>query len=68
MARKDGYVAEHRLIMAKYIGRPLTRTECVHHIDHNPAKNNIENLMLFANNTEHKNYEAKNFQENKKKK
>lgn len=58
MARKDGYIMEHRLFMAKKIGRLLTKEEVVHHIDHNPLNNNIENLMLFANNSLHKKYEA----------
>jgi hypothetical protein len=58
MARKDGYIMEHRLIMAQSIGRLLTKTEVVHHIDHNPSNNCINNLMLFASNAEHKAHEA----------
>lgn len=58
MARKNGYVAEHRLIMAQYIGRILLKTEVVHHIDHNPMNNIIDNLMLFPTNRDHKKYEA----------
>ena len=58
MARKNGYIAEHRLVMAKKIGRLLTKEEVVHHIDHNPLNNNIDNLMLFANNSLHKKYES----------
>ena len=54
MARKDGYVMEHRLVMAKHLGRCLNKVEVVHHIDHNPSNNKIENLMLFKNNAEHK--------------
>ena len=57
MARKDGYIMEHRLIMAKHLGRLLERVEVVHHIDHDPANNSVENLMLFATNAEHKRYE-----------
>ena len=58
MARKDGYIMQHRLVMAQHLGRLLTRTEVVHHEDHNPSNNNIENLVLFANNGEHKRYEG----------
>lgn len=58
MARKDGYIMEHRLIVAQYIGRCLERSEVVHHIDHNPLNNNLSNLMLFSSNTAHKKYEA----------
>jgi len=59
MSRKDGYVAEHRLILAQHLGRCLTKTEVVHHINHNPKDNRLENLMLFKNNQEHKLYEAR---------
>ena len=57
MARKDGYVMEHRLAVALEICRPLTRTECVHHINHDATDNRLENLMLFATNADHKRYE-----------
>ena len=58
MARKDGYVMEHRLIVAQHIGRLLPRTEVVHHKNHDPSNNSPENLMLFASNQAHKKYEA----------
>jgi hypothetical protein len=57
MARKDGYVMEHRLNVAVEIGRALTRTECVHHVNHDATDNRLENLMLFATNADHKRYE-----------
>lgn len=43
-----GYIMEHRLIMEQHIGRYLTKYEHVHHIDHNPKNNNIENLLLLS--------------------
>jgi len=58
MARKDGYVMEHRLVVAQHLGRCLKRTEVVHHKDHDPTNNNPDNLMLFASNSQHKRYEA----------
>jgi len=57
MARKDGYVMEHRLFVAQAIGRPLLRTECVHHEDHDPTNNALDNLALFVSNRDHKLYE-----------
>ena len=57
MARKDGYVMEHRLLVAQELCRPLLRSEVVHHLDHDPTNNQIENLMLFASNRDHKLHE-----------
>lgn len=58
MARKDGYIMEHRLVMAMHLGRMLARTEVVHHKDHNTRNNSIENLQLFSTNGEHKRAEG----------
>lgn len=54
MARTDGYVMEHRLVMARRIGRLLTRVECVHHVDHDPLNNDLPNLELWPDNRSHK--------------
>jgi len=54
MARKDGYVMEHRIVMALMVGRRLDRMECVHHRDHNPLNNEPSNLELWPTNRDHK--------------
>lgn len=54
MARSDGYVMEHRLVMAEWCRYLLNRTECVHHIDHNPLNNARKNLELWPDNRSHK--------------
>lgn len=61
MARKDGYIMEHRLVMAQMCGRPLTRTEVVNHINHNPRDNRPENLELWPDNASHKRGEVGRF-------
>lgn len=46
MATGLGYVPEHRLVMARQIGRPLRPDETVHHIDGDKQHNDPENLQL----------------------
>ena len=39
-------VLEHRLVMAEYLGRPLLRSEDVHHKNENTLDNQIGNLEI----------------------
>lgn len=46
MADSMGYVMEHRLILALYIGRALCKNEYVVHLDGNTMNNEISNLRV----------------------
>lgn len=53
-ANISGYVYNYRLVMEKMIGRYLTPEEVVHHLDDDPTNDEPSNLVLCANNAEHR--------------
>jgi hypothetical protein len=58
MARPDGFIMEHRLVVAQALGRTLSSAEVVHHMNHKTRDNAIENLALFASNSDHMRFHA----------
>jgi hypothetical protein len=48
----DAWVAEHRLVMAQHLGRPLFPDEQVHHRNGERLDNRLSNLELWS--TSHK--------------
>ena len=47
------YEYEHKVLLSKYLGRKLLPEEKVHHIDSNKVNNDISNLFLCKNKTDH---------------
>ena len=56
---KQRYVAEHRLVMERKLGRYLEPHEVVHHIDGSPTNNDPSNLIVFQTNAEHLRHDLK---------
>jgi len=52
----QGYIAEHRLVMEKYLGRYLKPKEVVHHLNGITTDNSLKNLMLFPNDSAHRQF------------
>lgn len=45
-ANSKGQILEHRLIMSELLGRPLTRTENVHHINGDKTDNTTDGPLV----------------------
>lgn len=43
-----GYIYEHIYVATMEIGRPLSKDEVVHHLDHDRANNDVDNLIVLS--------------------
>ncbi len=62
-ANGDGYIAEHRLIMEKHLGRHLAKEEVVHHVNGLRWDNRIENLEVLDKHKHHSAHKPPTFVE-----
>ena len=53
------YQLEHRYVMEQHLGRKLKRSEHIHHINHEPLDNRIENLEIIDASTHIKMHRSK---------
>lgn len=49
----------HRVVAEKYLERPLSETEVVHHINYDKQDNRIVNLIVFETNSDHTSFHMK---------
>ena len=56
---RNGLVFEHTLVMEKALGRPILKSEAIHHIDGDTTNNSVGNLLLFKTHSMHHAYEAR---------
>jgi len=61
-SNKKGYVRNSHLVVEKYLGRFLTKDEVVHHLDEDKLNDELCNLYLFPNKSEHCRFHGNQYQ------
>lgn len=54
----NGYMYEHRVVAEQKLGRSLNSEEVVHHLNHKRNDNDVDNLIIFASDADHKRFHA----------
>lgn len=62
LANRWGFVAQHRLIGADIVGRPLRKGEVVHHRDEDRTNNSLDNLEVMTSQA-HRSHHARQLAE-----
>ena len=57
-ATARGVISEHRLMAQKLLGRPLRKSEVVHHMDGNTMNNTEGNIIVFNHSSDHARWHA----------
>jgi hypothetical protein len=50
---------QHRKVVERYLGRPLTAEEVVHHINFDKMDNRVVNLIIFETDSDHGRFHMK---------
>lgn len=66
LARGDGWIFVHRLVMDEKMGGTLKSTDIVHHKDGDKSNNDIDNLEVYPSNGNHLSKHSKEWNRDKK--
>lgn len=61
--RANKNILEHRKKASLILGRDIKSTEVVHHIDENPGNNDLNNLMVFKSQADHRRFHSGHYSE-----
>lgn len=66
-AQSNGYIKRCWLVAEKCLGRPVRKSEIIHHINNKSDDDRPKNLYLFSSISQHKKYHGNQYSKNKPK-